>query len=136
MFEVLREILAAANCGAKGSQPRGLTRYNSAARPTPADSFRQCRSPFPGNGILRGRDNGVEKARHIQSIVSRDKTPARNAANSAPYARHREISVCRGLRGGPGRTRTANQTIISYLAVREEPISPVAKTCCYLYCAP
>jgi hypothetical protein len=36
------------------------------------------------------------------------------------FATSREISVCVRLRGGPERTRTANQTIISYLAVREQ----------------
>ena len=51
-----------------------------AARPT-------IRSPFPGNGILRGRDSGVEKARHIQPIVGRDKIPARKLTNSALFCR-------------------------------------------------
>jgi hypothetical protein len=50
-------------------------------------SLRHCWSPFPGNGILRGRDSGVEKARHIQPIVSRDKTPARKPTDSALFAR-------------------------------------------------
>jgi hypothetical protein len=75
--------------------------------------LRHCRSLFPGNGILRRRDSGVEKARHVQLIVSRDKAPARKPTNSALFARHREISVCMRLRGGAERTRTANQTIIS-----------------------
>jgi hypothetical protein len=33
--------------------------------------------------------------------------------NTALFARHREISVCMGLRGGAGRTRTSHQLIIS-----------------------
>jgi hypothetical protein len=37
-------------------------------------SLHHCRSLFPGNGILQGRDSGAEKARHIQAIVSRDKS--------------------------------------------------------------
>jgi hypothetical protein len=76
-------------------------------------SLRRCRSLFPGNGILLGGDGCVKKARHIQPIVNRDKIPARKPANSALFARYREISVCMGLRGGAGRTRTSNQTIIS-----------------------
>ena len=60
---------------------------------------------FPGNGILRGRDSGVKKARHIQPIVSRDKATLENPPNSALLARGREISVCIGLRGG-GRSRS------------------------------
>jgi hypothetical protein len=58
---------------------------------------------------LRDRDNGVEKTRYIQPIVSRDKAPARNPANSALFTPNREISVCLRLRGGAGRTRTACQ---------------------------
>jgi hypothetical protein len=38
---------------------------------------------------------------------------ARIAASSGQFALNREISVCAGLRGGAGRTRTTNQTIIS-----------------------
>ena len=38
---------------------------------------RQHRSPFPGNGISRGRDYGAETVRLIQPIVSKDKVPAR-----------------------------------------------------------
>jgi hypothetical protein len=38
---------------------------------------------------------------------------ARIAASSGLFALNREISVCAGLRGGAGRTRTSNQTIIS-----------------------
>ena len=38
---------------------------------------------------------------------------ARIAASSGPFSLNREISVCAGLRGGAGRTRTSNQTIIS-----------------------
>jgi hypothetical protein len=34
-------------------------------------------------------------------------------SGQAARARHREISVCMELRGGAGRTRTSNQTIIS-----------------------
>jgi hypothetical protein len=76
-------------------------------------SLRRYQSLFPGNGILRGRDSGVEKASHVHPLVSRDKAPTRKPASSALLARHREISVCVGLRGGAERTQTANQTIIS-----------------------
>jgi hypothetical protein len=42
---------------------------------------------------LRGRDSGVEKARHVQPIVSRDEAVTRKSTNSALFARRREISV-------------------------------------------
>jgi hypothetical protein len=41
-------------------------------------SLRHRRSAFPGNGILRGRDSGVQKAHHVQLMVSRDKAPLEN----------------------------------------------------------
>jgi hypothetical protein len=86
------------------------------------------RSLFPGNGIFWDRDSGVEKARHIRPIVGRDKIPARKPTNSALFARHREISVCMGLRGGAERTRTACQPRSRYrtdlrpLVVRREAV--------------
>ena len=40
--------------------------------------------------------------------------PDEQAASSGLFALNREISVCAGLRGGVGRTRTSNQTIISH----------------------
>ena len=39
-------------------------------------------------------------------FVSRDKVPARKPTLSALFARHQEISVCMGLRGGAGRCPT------------------------------
>jgi hypothetical protein len=45
---------------------------------------------FRENGVLRVRDNGVETAAHIQLIVSRNKAPARNPANSELFVRHLE----------------------------------------------
>ena len=48
----------------------------------------------------------------IQSADCRDKMRAQIAANSGRFALNWEISVS-GLRGGAGRTRTSNQTIIS-----------------------
>ena len=40
--------------------------------------LRHCRSLFPGNGILRRRDCGVEKARHVQLISAETKPPHEN----------------------------------------------------------
>jgi hypothetical protein len=34
--------------------------------PSIRTSLRHCRSPFPGNGILRSRDSGVEKSNYTQ----------------------------------------------------------------------
>jgi hypothetical protein len=76
-------------------------------------SLRHCRSPFPGNGILRGRDRRRRKGPSQSTDRQQRQSPAGKPTNSALFARHRENSVCVGLRGGAGRTRTCNQTIIS-----------------------
>jgi hypothetical protein len=65
-----------------------------------------------GNPILQGRDKGAETAPEIQSTACRDKMRARIPASSGLFAMNREISVCARLRGGPGRTRTANQIVM------------------------
>jgi hypothetical protein len=56
---------------------------------------------------------GAETAATKRPVTAETKPPARKPTNSAPFARHREISVCMGLRGGVGRTRTSNQAVIA-----------------------
>jgi hypothetical protein len=41
-------------------------------------SLRHCRSLFPGNGILRGRDSGVEKALTFNRSLAETKPPHEN----------------------------------------------------------
>ena len=55
-----------------------MTQMGLCSRHPIRTSLRHCRSPFPGNGILRRRDSDVKKARHIQPIVSRDKARQEN----------------------------------------------------------
>ena len=81
--------------------------------PTFEPSLRQHRSPLSGNAILRCRDKGAETAPQIHSTECRDKMRAGIPASSGLFALNREISGCARLRGGAGRTRTSNQTIIS-----------------------
>ena len=76
-------------------------------------SLYQGQLPPSGNAIFQGRDKGPETVPAIQSADCRDKMRAQIAANSGRFALNWEISVCAGLRGGAGRTRTSNQTIIS-----------------------
>jgi hypothetical protein len=73
---------------------------------SPSDNLAICARMLvsvSGKRDLRGRDSGVEKSSYTQPIVSRDKASARKPASSALFARHREIPVCMGLRGGAGR---------------------------------
>jgi hypothetical protein len=64
--------------------------------------------------------------RHWQLAAACDATcraetecPARIPANSGLFAINREISVCVRLRGGAGRTRTSNQTVIAETRVNQ-----------------
>src|SRR6516164_8065606 len=85
-------------------------------RPTDAafePNLYQRQSPPSGNAIFQGRDKDPETLPAIQSADCRDKMRAQIAASSGRFAPNREIPVCAGLRGGLGRTRTCNQTIIS-----------------------
>jgi hypothetical protein len=66
-----------------------------------------------GKRDFAGRDKGAETATDTQSPACRDKMRRRIPASSGLFAMNREISVCVRLRGGAGRTRTSNQTIIS-----------------------
>jgi hypothetical protein len=67
-------------------------------------------SPFPGNGNSRPENRAPSK---IQLTGDRDQAFAAHAAILGLFACHREISPNVGLRGGPGRTRTSNQTVMS-----------------------
>ena len=66
-----------------------------------------------GKRNFTARDKGAEIARWIRLAVRRDQAPARKPADSGLFAKSREISVRLGLRGGPGRTRTSNQAVMS-----------------------
>jgi hypothetical protein len=79
-----------------------------------------------GNAISRGRDKGPERVPEIQLTDYRDKTRARIPASSGLFALKREISVCVGLRGGAGRTRTSNQSVIRNLFFRPRILQVVA----------
>jgi hypothetical protein len=90
-------------------------------------SLYQHQSPPSGNAILQGRDKGPETAFAIQLTDYRDKMHARIAASSGLFALNREISVCAGLRGGVGRTRTSNQAVIGKRWAELLPTSTLTK---------
>src|ERR1700720_4649295 len=100
-----------AGCYGNGGSARcsAFRRTDSAFEP----SLYQRQSPPLGNAIFQGRDKDPETAPAIQGADCRDKMRARIAAGSGLFALNREISVCAGLRGGAGRTRTCNQTVIA-----------------------
>ena len=82
-------------------------------------SLRRHRSLLSGNAILGGRDKGPEMALEFRSAACRDRTRVRIPAGSGLFATRREISVCIGMRGGPGRTRTSNQAVMSAVTAPE-----------------
>jgi hypothetical protein len=117
----------------------------ASARPT-----RSRRTPFPavaahsnrsllgavsvaGKRNFEARDKGAKMAVGIHLAARRDHAPARKPANSELFAKSREISVRRRLRGGAERTRTACQarscyrTGLSRVSTAEIPRSNVVE---------
>jgi len=66
---------------------------------------------FRETGFCRAETPAPKRPVNFQPIVRRDEVPPRNPANSGLFLGNREISVYRVLRGGAGRTRTANQAV-------------------------
>ena len=67
-----------------------------------------------GKRNFQGRDKEAETASKVQGRRCRDKISLSNPANSGLIAENREISVRARVRGGPGRTRTANQIVMKW----------------------
>ena len=59
------------------------------------------------------RDNSAENACSVSLVSAETRTRAAEPANSGPFGSSQEISPNVGLPGGPGRTRTSNQTVMS-----------------------
>ena len=94
---------------------QGSVRCLAFRRTDPAfePSLYQGQLPPSGNAIFQGRDKGPETVPAIQSADCRDKMRAQIAANSGRFALNWEISVCAGLRGGPGSCPTSSN--LNYL---------------------
>jgi hypothetical protein len=60
------------------------------------------------------RDKAAETASKVQGCRRREKSSLNNPANSGLIAENGEISVRARMRGGPGRTRTANQIVMKW----------------------
>jgi hypothetical protein len=58
------------------------------------------------------RDNSAENACSVSLVSAETRTRAAESANSGPFGSSQEISPNVGLRGGLGRTRTSNQTVM------------------------
>src|SRR5262245_65783327 len=70
-------------------------------------------SHAPGNGFWIARDRRPRTASEAVLLPCRDCKPALRPAKPRVFVKPREISVSVGLRGGAGRTRTSNQTIMN-----------------------
>ena len=75
--------------------------------------FREPKSRLPGKRNFQGRDKEAETAWKVQGPRCRDKASLNNPANSGLVSENQEISVSGRMRGGPGRTRTSNQAVMS-----------------------
>jgi hypothetical protein len=104
-----------------------MVRATSNSRPFPAIAPHSNQSllgavSVAGKRNFEARDKGAEMAVGIHLASRRDQAPARKPANSGLFAKTGEISVRHGLRGGPGRTRTSNQAVMSALPYPERSI--------------
>jgi hypothetical protein len=71
------------------------------------------KSPLRGNGIFRAETNRPKRPWRFKDAGERQNISPGNSANSGLIAGFREISVRTRMRGGPGRTRTSNQGVMS-----------------------
>jgi hypothetical protein len=112
---------AAPNPDVAVRQPRRALGSRALRRPCALDDDISPRASDYGLDLrLLGLGHG-ELVKGLLEIVEK-RVPLGRSHESPPIRRYLhdpgKISVCMGLRGGAGRTRTANQTIISYLAAR------------------
>ena len=113
------ELLASAICPPNG---HGNTRC-LASLPRKCDSrtgLCLLQSPYPGNAISRpenkARNTPLSRIHPRQRISARSK-PRQLGAICCPRGNLRS----RGVRGGPGRTRTSNQTVMSEAQPPDDP---------------
>jgi hypothetical protein len=77
-------------------------------------SLFEPKSPLPGNGIFKPETNGPKRRRSSRHGARETKPTRRTHADLGLIAGFREISVRTRMRGGPGRTRTANQIVMKW----------------------
>jgi len=97
--------------GSDGARGRTNSLLALMKKPYPARS--RCSIGLRSNSFGESRSRRPPRPRSGKTLVSAQLKISRKPTNSALFARHPEISVCMELRGGAGRTRTSNQTIIN-----------------------
>src|SRR6266536_5305054 len=80
-------------------------------------------SHAPGKRFLVARDRTPRTASEAVLLPSRDCKPPCVPAKPRVFVKPREISVSVGVRGGAGRTRTGNQTVIRSMLQPQQPAS-------------
>ena len=112
------ELSASPTCLRNGPASTRCSDFLRASSPFEL-SLRRRRSPLPGNGISRAEKKAPIRRPNHRSAVSETKRSFKNPDDSGPFARLQEISANVRLRGGPGRTRTSNQTVMSAVILSE-----------------
>jgi hypothetical protein len=77
-------------------------------------SLFEPQSLLPGNGIFGAETKRSKWLRKVGGHRGRDNVSLNNPANSGRVAQNRGISIGMRVRGGPGRTRTANQIVMKW----------------------
>jgi hypothetical protein len=84
--------------------------------------------PVPGNGIFRPETKPPKRRSRRTPLSAETTSPATMPANGGLFVPRQEISVFARMRGGPGRIRTSNQTVMSLTSIPFESravVSPV-----------
>jgi hypothetical protein len=115
-----RELVAASIVIRKSFWPssvstRYVTRYSvlPGSNITFEPSLSNVSLRFPGNAIFRPETRAPKRPLKAKCLIPETKRPEYKAAKRGHFAILQEISVCMGMRGGAGRTRTSNQAVMS-----------------------
>ena len=117
------ELSASPTClpnGPASTRCSGFRRNSSHSNRVSAEQW----SPLPGNGISRAEKKAPIGRQNHRSAVSETKWSYKIPAKSGHLARLQEISTIARMRGGPGRTRTSNQTVMSESRNLKKPVNP------------
>jgi hypothetical protein len=108
--------LAARTAGFAGGFDYHLSR-DSVVAPAPSDTLGNAASESPrsasGKRVYRLRDKPPKFAFRPETVSAETETQPQEPADCGPLASFREIFRFERLRGGPGRIRTSNQTVMS-----------------------
>jgi hypothetical protein len=110
------------------------TGLDSSAQTAPRS---RCIGPCARNGIFAARDRALKSARPRRQRPNTENRASQKARKCGSFSQGLRDRQIEGLRGGPGRTRTSNQTVMA-AAVSDSPLTAegLSRACCRQPAAP